>query len=891
MKVVFSILLVLCFSLSKAQVYSFNFSEDVKHLKKDLKGNVYIVGNQSLCRFDGKEAFRNCVYTDQQITDVVVISQNNFFIAIEDRLIHYNNLEQEQEFQIDEVITRLEYVNNHLLIGTLGKGLFNYSISDKTIKHIIEDGFINDIDVNHKNALVITDDTVFQLDEKLDIINYKRFNQSLLKQIATRSNADIALLTGNGHLYILNNSLNIINHDQFDDFSPKQIVGNTDYFYAIDEHSLRQWDKRGFTEIKKGKFEHIIQDSSLLITSHKKTISTHEIVYKVFDNIDKVFSVFAEDHAFWLGREGKISKFQGSKVTREIVFPEKHKNTYVSSIVIHKNKIYAGTMGKGILIFNKTNGRYLEHFQSETGRLNEQNVIQLQIKDHILWIGYLNGLKGFDLYNNHLKYDFSSYLKNNYLYRFHINNIDDILLCTSDAGLIHLKDGAPKNYLKGHSIYSLEQSPQGIIFSAEDNGIYLLNDSLTKLSDQYFFRNKNIYNILQVGSNTLFSHDSGVDLLNIEDQTIHYLTKQNLNEAHLNANAVGGTKALIGYDNGFIVFDVKLLKNTFEDHLILKPPLLFNTPIASEQNEFDFDENTWTFAYETKNYRSPNNTYYKYRLKPIESDWKSTNQDNITYYNLPSGTYSFELSSGGHRNFKPTLIKNFNFHIAKPLWKKLYFWVLCILLLSVLIYFYIRHKENQIKKKEALKNIQLEFEYQRLKDQINPHFLFNSFNSIIGVVEEDPKKGAKTLVKLSSLYRSVLKHEKTEVIPVAEEIDLAMKYFEIHKLRFQDLIQLNIVGMARAENRFIIPFSLQLLIENAIKHNVINSKHRLRITIYEEDDYLVVSNTLNQKQGSTKSMGLGINNLMKRHEMRLSKLPVIEKTATEFIVKIPLIYG
>jgi len=202
----------------------------------------------------------------------------------------------------------------------------------------------------------------------------------------------------------------------------------------------------------------------------------------------------------------------------------------------------------------------------------------------------------------------------------------------------------------------------------------------------------------------------------------------------------------------------------------------------------------------------------------------------------------------------------------------------------------VKYRENQIQKKEELKGIQLQFEYQRLKDQINPHFLFNSFNSLIGIVEDNPKQAAQVLEKLSSLYRTILKHEKTKVISLFEELELTKQYFEIHKIRFQDLIHLEIPEIEDSQTKFVIPFSLQLLIENALKHNVINSKSKLVISITDEKGFLKVSNNLNKKNKKSTSLGLGLENLMKRHEMILNLKPIIEKDQNYFTVKIPYIH-
>lgn len=873
-----------------AQEYTFQYVDQIKQLKQDQLGHIYLISNKSVCKFDGKESINTCLYVEEQISDVLILSENNYFIAIDQKLLFYQNQKKELEILFEEIITTLALHQNHILIGTLGSGLYSYSLSEKKLIRLYKDSFINDILSLDSYTYILTDDEIIKIDKYFNTVQREKLITLLPKKIINFGHDEMAILMNDGKVIFINPALEIQEIYQAKDFKPKEITGNKGLLFAIDEQHLKQWDGSDFIDIRKGAFEHLVQVQSLLITSHKKSITSQNILSQIYD-IDKTFSVFAEGERFWLGREGKISVFQKGKIIKDITFPAPYKNIYVSSLVVNKNKVFAGTMGMGILVFDASSGVLIDTFQEKNTKLSEQNIIQLSLKDKLLWVGYLNGLTAFDLDSKELKYDFTELLNNNYLYGFHVGNPDDFFLGTSDSGLIHVVNGEPSYFLKGSSVYSLVETPLGIIFSAEGRGLYMLqDDSLSKLSDQHFFRSTDIYNMLYVEGNMLFANDFGIDILNLEEQKISYLSNVNLNEPHLNANAYTASNALLGYDNGIIDFNNSLLEEVHNNEVFIKTPLLFNKQINIDETEYNYRDNAWTFEYESKNYYAPNEKYYKYRLIPIEKEWINTTQEKITYYNLPPDDYRFELSSGSHRNFKPTQIKNFEFNIAKPFWLKTWFWILSVSFIVFLTYVIVKYREKQIKKKEKLKSIQLQYEYQRLKDQINPHFLFNSFNSLIGIVEENPEQATQVLEKLSSLFRTILKYEKTEVISLFEELELITQYFEIHKIRFQDLLHLNILNIQDSHKKFVIPFSLQLLLENAIKHNVINARSKLEISISEEDGFLIVSNNLNQKNKNSASLGLGLENLMKRHEMILNKKPVIIKDEYFFTVKIPYIY-
>lgn len=890
MKYVVSILFFMWFHQLWTQEYTYQHDDQIQLLKQDSLGYLYLIGNTSVCKFDGKELHNSCLYLEERITDVAILAENNYLVAVNETLYHYQNQTIVNEVVLKEVITNLEIVNKHLLIGTLGSGLFTYSLTDSSLNHLEENSFINDITNSFENTYVLTDNELIQIDLDFKVTNRVKLNELLPKQIKNYGKDKLAILFDDGKVILMNSALQIQHIYQSKEFIPSEITGHNDFLFAIDNSHLKQWKEDRFIAIQKGNFEHLTQMQSLLYTSHKKNLSSQNILSKTYP-IEKTFSIFTEANQFWLGREGEISIFENGKLTKNFVFPEPYKNTYVSSLVVHQGKIYAGTMGMGILIFDASNGKLIDSFQDENTDLNEHNLIRLELKNDLLWVGYLNGLKVFDIHSRELKYNYTHLLKNNYLYSFHINNASDFFLGTSDAGLVHVKNAQPTNYLEGLSVYSLVETPSGIIFSVEGEGLYQLqNSNLSKLSDEYFFRSKDIYNMVYVDGNVLFSHNLGIDILNLNEKKISYISIESLNEPQLNANAINTSKAIIGYDNGLIEFNKSLLDEIHQDKLTINTPLLFNEKIQDEKTEFSYQENVWTFSFEAKNYYSPSEKYYKYRLLPIEGEWISTTQEKVTYYNLPSEDYRFEVSSGGQRSFKPRHIQNFEFSISKPYWMEVWFWFISLALLIFLVYLIVKYRENQIQKKEELKGIQLQFEYQRLKDQINPHFLFNSFNSLIGIVEDNPKQAAQVLEKLSSLYRTILKHEKTKVISLFEELELTKQYFEIHKIRFQDLIHLEIPEIEDSQTKFVIPFSLQLLIENALKHNVINSKSKLVISITDEKGFLKVSNNLNKKNKKSTSLGLGLENLMKRHEMILNLKPIIEKDQNYFTVKIPYIH-
>lgn len=179
--------------------------------------------------------------------------------------------------------------------------------------------------------------------------------------------------------------------------------------------------------------------------------------------------------------------------------------------------------------------------------------------------------------------------------------------------------------------------------------------------------------------------------------------------------------------------------------------------------------------------------------------------------------------------------------------------------------------------------------FETLKNQLDPHFLFNSLNVLSSLIEENPVKAQEFTVALSKIYRYVLDQKDKNLISVEEELNFANLYISLLKMRFEDAISVNFLVNEETKSYKIVPLSLQLLLENAIKHNIISDKKPLLIEIYQEENYLVIQNSLQKKQTFEKSSGIGLKNIVQRYQL-LSNINVeIVETFNHYKVKLPLI--
>lgn len=216
-------------------------------------------------------------------------------------------------------------------------------------------------------------------------------------------------------------------------------------------------------------------------------------------------------------------------------------------------------------------------------------------------------------------------------------------------------------------------------------------------------------------------------------------------------------------------------------------------------------------------------------------------------------------------------------------------WItMTILTVFHFIYFYTKYQKKKVKESQIVAKTE-SAKFESLKNQLDPHFLFNSLNVLTSLIDENPRQAEKFTTKLSKVYRYVLEHKDKDLIPLEEELRFAKSYMELLKMRFEDGISFNIPEKVSNPELKIVPLSLQLLLENAVKHNVITSKNPLEINIYEEDGYLIVANNINLKTSLEKSTKVGLKNINQRYSL-ITKAKVEITTKNKlFKVRLPLL--
>ncbi|CAN5828460.1 hypothetical protein BH11BAC4_BH11BAC4_07070 [soil metagenome] len=571
--------------------------------------------------------------------------------------------------------------------------------------------------------------------------------------------------------------------------------------------------------------------------------------------------------------------------------------------------IWIGTMGKGIYLFNPLNERY--RIFTENSLFKDASVISINGRSNKIFASSLQGamIVELDAANKDINsiYHFMNYdnrsTGTNYIYSIFEDTKNRTWFATDGRGLSMMENNSFTYYtdnkqIKDDHIYSITEDRQGNIwFSTASAGIYK-------------FDGKNFSNYLEkdglssltvsalktdASGNIIIVQRKGLDILNPVTGNIFYINN-NQGIGLLNAEDLGAItldtsgNVMVSTMNGILSYSYPTNSFQTPTTIIESVQLFLKDLDENAGNVFNHDENSFTFNYTGLYYSNPEQLYYQYKLEGFDSSWILTKDKSKTFPKLAPGEYRFRIQSALNKNFRNADEASYHFIIKIAFYKTAWFIGACLLVFILLLYWYIKNREHSLKRMERLRQEKIQFRFEVLRNQVNPHFLFNSFNTLISTIEEDPKMGIEYVEQLSDFFRHIVNYRDKDIIPLKEELGLLQTYFFLQQKRYGDhlRLQVNIIETAKEEN-FIPPLTLQLLIENAIKHNAVSKETILNINIDLEDDYLTVSNNLNQKINKDTSSGMGLQNIINRYNILSDKKVQVKNDNRYFIVLLPLL--
>src|SRR5690606_17692569 len=197
-------------------------------------------------------------------------------------------------------------------------------------------------------------------------------------------------------------------------------------------------------------------------------------------------------------------------------------------------------------------------------------------------------------------------------------------------------------------------------------------------------------------------------------------------------------------------------------------------------------------------------------------------------------------------------------------------------------------QENKVKVQKIIAGT-ASAKFESLKNQIDPHFLFNSLNVLSSLIEENPDNAQRFTTSLSKVYRYVLEQKDKELVSVAEELSFAKTYMNLLKMRFENSLFYEIPNEVTIPDAKVVPLSLQLLLENTVKHNVVSEQKPLYIRIFVDGDYLAIENDYQKKEVLQDRQGVGLQNIINRYAIITNRKVAIAQNDKTFTVRIPIL--
>ena len=908
---------------------------------QDSRGLMWLGTNWGMCRYDGI----NFKYLDKDSIEVSAIGESNdavLWMGHVDGEIEYVKNLSIQKFVPKDSLPKVKITailfdkQNRLWFGTYGAGLYCYDhdvLYNISMKDGLTDNIVYDLFLAEDNTVWAATDlgiSVCELNagvKKIAVINQKNgLPDNIVRSIKKDGAGNIWIaLQDKGVCYVDRQSGRIKIPDETKDWKYGQVNDilplKREIFIGTEENGIIEIHfglpaVNKMIPVKKKKINFVqqllldnneqiwvISDNTLSIanSNHFQTI---EIPFEWQEAI-KAITTDSTGRIWFANRKGLFTKKDNNTAIEKV---DSIKNMDYSSIVClyadYNNTIWIGTYNNG-----------LYHYLPQTGVLTQYNKSNGLVDDNVfsicgagseIWLGTLGGATKMDIFSR--KPVFKNFtrengLNNNYVYNVSIDSKNNKWFATDGSGITRLNESGFHHYypiagLEKNIAYTTTEDIYGSIwFTGLNSGLFVFDGKNFK---RYTIKNglhdNEILNVVADSKgNLLLSHPDGLELFNIRKELFTFYGSESGFEnirPQLNAYCKTPKDAiLIGATEKIIQYYPVDARYTQLPQLVMNDVMIFFKSIGVADNaRLNYDDNHITFDYAGLWYINPDAVNYQYKLKGYSKGWISTKDHIITFPNLPPGNYTLHVKTSINEDYRysPELV--YSFTILKPFWKTLWFVTLVLLAAGLLLYYFVRLRIRVIRYEQERDKQKYVAQLAVLKNQLNPHFLFNSFNTLMNIIDKDKGMAIEYAEKLSDFYREILMLQDKEMVLVKEELNLLQNYIYLQRKRFGDNLQLNLHISPGHLQAGIPPLTLQLLVENALKHNMITDGKPLSVTIESAQSFLIVSNNINKhdQRTTTKSAGIGLKNIQQRVHLLTGQEVKIIQTEIEFNVIIPL---
>ncbi len=570
------------------------------------------------------------------------------------------------------------------------------------------------------------------------------------------------------------------------------------------------------------------------------------------------------------------------------------------------DRLWIGTVGKGL--FLKDKGQGVPQKRREPEVLHSNNILSIAETPGRIWIATFMGVEelsfprkaseSMQLIRHHNK---QSGIGSDYIYFLFPDRNNRLWMATDGAGICVVEKDRYRQWNPGNSagrvVYTITEDASGNIWAGTYyNGLYRFPAGNGRQIKQETVTDANITTAAaNATGQVVIVYDRCIDEWYPESRQFrHFNYRQQMDidstSGVLNCMAKDWEgNVFIPYEHGMLIF--KNQQHTYD----IRPGVRITDvqeslkSLPEHRHELAPSENYITISFEGISFTNPERIRLRYCLEGYDSKWIYTNDESVTFPSMPPGNYVFRVQAALSGDFDLAREDVYTFSIATPVWKQTWFLLLSGLATLTMIYLIIRQRDKRQQELALLQQERMSFEYEHLKSQVNPHFLFNSLNTLSNLIEEDPDTALFYTEQLSDLYRNILSYRKKDLITLREELQILSAYLFIQQNRFGEAIQIDFnIPDNIPDSRKIVPMALQMLLENAIKHNVVSVTQPLKIKIWSDKDIITVSNIMQPKMSKEAGAGLALANIQRRYSLLPGGAMTYGVSDGEFVVTLTL---
>ena len=882
MNKLFTIFLILLFvNILQSQNRNFiNYSIDddlqsstIYYAIQDSKGYLWFATDNGVSKFNGYE-FKNYTTSDGLTTNSVFNIYEDYkgriwFLSFNGNLCYYFD-NKIQEYEYNSIIS---YQNNGLLTPPRN-GFYVDSIDNVYISFNEGDNFFK-IDSAGKYTKINSPDktiNIIAIDNNTTINSMKStFNKVLIKinnkkqvfelphpnNVFAVINTDVRkneiIFNTSKYIYsVKNKKLNILYENN-----------NTIYFVKFLNNSIWVGTNRGVVLLNR--------NNKGIVTKVDTFLQSYKVSAVVEDNEGGTWFTTLNNGILYKPKTD-IKQYFEELLTEDITdIYFKNNKTYISTYsnrfyIIENNKIILKELPKSAFIITSigaykdssfiiTTPNTLYFYSKGKIKIGENNNT---IKNTILSRNklFLGSRYGFYVVNDTFKY--TCILKDWINSLFELNDSTIIVAGKHGAYKVNsVNNKYEKIIIKNtplDDVVKINKYKNYILIVTKDKGIIFYNNKSIKIINDKNGLSSNFIRDIKVYNNYIWVATSrGLNLINLENSTItnpfiqSFYTTNGLKSNTINVLSIKNSTLYIGTNKGISYLNLEKFSPKKYIPNIQISNIKINKKDTSILNEYklNYMENDLTINYIGISYNYQKRIKYKYRFQKVNEPkhWIYTKNSSINLVEVNSGKYIFEVYSVINSIESKQSIKII-FEIKPPFWNDIVFRIIFvfIIILLFMLGLYLLNKRNKQKNIEKL-NI-YKYQNQALINQINPHFIFNTLNSIqLYIYKNEKLKSAEYITKFSKLMRQVLDYSKTELITIAEEIEVIKSYVELERLRFDNKFDFKFNVNNKLLYKKILPLITQPYIENAIWHGIMLKKTKglLEIFIYEYDNNIIIA--------------------------------------------------